>query len=211
MEEVLGLLGQNGVIFLIGLIFFMLTYKYSEGLFEWMENQTYGLRDHVMKRLEFLHINVKEEHVTYALVGGSVGVGLITCSLIALMGHFKSAVVVGTIVSIIGWKIPRPIIDYLCEKRIEDYSNQMVDGLNLLSNGLRAGLSVPQSISMVVSEMPAPISQEYDILLRQNKIGSPLEECFEDLARRIPTEDNDMFVTSVNILRETGGKLSRSI
>ena len=86
----------------------------------------------------------------------------------------------------------------------------MVDGLNLLSNGLRAGLSLPQSLAMVVNELPPPISQEFNIILQQNKIGSPLEECFEDFARRVPTEDNQMFVTSVNVLRETGGNLSET-
>jgi tight adherence protein B len=86
----------------------------------------------------------------------------------------------------------------------------MVDGLQLLANGIRAGLSVPQALGMIVDEMPAPISQEFNIILQQNRIGVPLEECFENLATRVPTEDNDMFVSSVNILRETGGNLAET-
>ena len=58
--------------------------------------------------------------------------------------------------------------------------------------------------------MPPPISDEFNIILQQNRIGSPLEECFENLAKRVPTEDNDMFVSSVNILRETGGNLAET-
>jgi tight adherence protein B len=38
----------------------------------------------------------------------------------------------------------------------------------------------------------------------------PLEECFENLANRLPNEDNDMFVTGINILRETGGNLAET-
>ena len=87
---------------------------------------------------------------------------------------------------------------------------QMVDALQLLSNGVRAGLSVPQAIGMIVDEMPAPISQEFNILLQQNRIGMPLEECFENLAKRVTLEDNDMFVSAVNILRETGGNLAET-
>ena len=86
----------------------------------------------------------------------------------------------------------------------------MVDALQLLSNGVRAGLSVPQAIGMIVDEMPAPISQEFNILLQQNRIGMPLEECFENLAKRVTLEDNDMFVSAVNILRETGGNLAET-
>ena len=61
---------------------------------------------------------------------------------------------------------------------------------------------------MVVDEMPAPISQEFNMILQQNRIGVPLEECFDNLSKRLPTEDNDMFVSSINILRETGGNLA---
>ena len=46
------------------------------------------------------------------------------------------------------------------------------------------------------------------MILQQNKIGVPLEECLDNLAKRVPTQDNDMFVASVNILRETGGNLA---
>ena len=108
----------------------------------------------------------------------------------------------------IGFKIPRPFVDHLVHKRIMAYQGQMADALQLLSNGLRAGLSVPQAIGMVVDELKPPVSQEFNIILQQNRIGVPLEECFENLVKRIPTEDNEMFVSSVNILRETGGNLA---
>ena len=116
----------------------------------------------------------------------------------------------GFIMAFIGFKAPRWLVDFLVERRIKAYSLQMVDALQLLSNGIRAGLSVPQAIGMIVEEMPAPISQEFNILLQQNRIGMPLEECFENLAKRVPLEDNDMFVSSVNILRETGGNLAET-
>ena len=86
----------------------------------------------------------------------------------------------------------------------------MVDALNLMGNGLRAGLTVPQSIGMVVDELPPPVSQEFNLILQQAKIGVPLDEALDNLKKRIYTEDNEMFVTSVNILRETGGNLAET-
>jgi tight adherence protein B len=118
--------------------------------------------------------------------------------------------ILGLIFSFIGIKAPRIIVNHLVEKRIKAYSGQMVDALQLLSNGIRAGLSVPQAIGMIVDEMPPPISQEFNVILQQNRIGVPLEECFENLSKRVPTEDNDMFVSSMNILRETGGNLAET-
>jgi len=96
------------------------------------------------------------------------------------------------------------------QRRIKLYQGQMVDALTLLSNGIRAGLSVPQSLGMVVNELKPPVSQEFGMILQQNRIGVTLEECFENLAKRVPTEDNEMFVSAINILRETGGNLAET-
>ncbi|NOT79541.1 MAG: hypothetical protein HOP07_11160 [Bacteriovoracaceae bacterium] len=203
-------LGRNGLIFLIGTMIFVLSYKYSINIFDWVEHQTYGTRSYITEKLEFLFIEIPQDRLTYMLLGLSVGLGFFTFILVGFIGSWIVGAILGSILAFVGFKAPRVLVDFLVERRIKAYSLQMVDALQLLSNGIRAGLSVPQAIGMIVEEMPAPISQEFNILLQQNKIGMPLEECFENLAKRVPLEDNDMFVSSVNILRETGGNLSET-
>lgn len=210
MSIFLSLVGLKGLIFVVGGLVFALSYKYSLNIFDWVEHQTYGTRTYIMEKLEFLFIDIPQDKVTYILLGCSVGIGCFMFLLLGLFGKWLIGIIVGSILAFIGFKAPRMIVDFLVEKRIKAYSGQMVDALQLLSNGIRAGLSVPQAIGMIVDEMPAPISQEFNIILQQNRIGMPLEECFENLAKRVPTEDNDMFVSSVNILRETGGNLAET-
>ncbi len=201
------LLGTQGIVAVVGILVFIYVYRYSIELFDFIERHTLGTRSYILERLEFLFIQVNPDHITYLLLFLSFGLGIIVLGLFVIFGNIFAGVVFSLLISFVGWKIPRPFISFLVKRRINSYQNQMVDGLTLLGNGLRAGMSVPQGIGMVVDELPAPISQEFNILLQQNKIGVPLEECFENLAKRIPTEDNQMFVTSVNILRETGGNL----
>lgn len=201
-------LGQYGVMSIIGLLFFFYSYKNSIKLFAWIEDQTYGTRDYILKKCELLFIEIKPEHITYGLIGATIGLPVLIFGIFSLFGKYFAGTMLGGLVSLIGWKGPRPFVDTLVENRINSYRLQMVDALNLLSNGLRAGLSVPQSIQMVVDELPNPIAQEFNLILQQNKIGVPLEDCFENLNKRVPTADNEMFVTSVNILRETGGNLA---
>ncbi len=208
MSFFIALIGKSGLIGLIGLALFLLCYKYSQGIFDWIENQTFGTRSYIMEKLELLFIEIPEQKITYALLGCSVGLGCFMFLLLGLFSQWVLGFILGLIFGFIGFKIPKPIINYLVERRINEYSGQMVDALTLLSNGIRAGLSVPQAIGMVVDEMPAPVSQEFNMILQQNRIGVPLEECFDNLAKRVPTEDNDMFVSSINILRETGGNLA---
>lgn len=208
MSVFLELLGQKGMIGLVGIMIFAFSFKYAVNIFEFIERQTLGTRTYILEKLELLFIEIDPNKITYALLALSVGSGAITILLFGASGKWILGLIMGLIMTFLGFKIPKPFMDYLVEKRIKKYAAQMVDAMTLLSNGIRAGLSLPQAVGMVVDEMPAPISQEYNLILQQNRIGVPLEECFENLAKRVPTEDNDMFVSSVNILRETGGNLA---
>jgi tight adherence protein B len=210
MSFFLDMVGRNGLIFVVGMMVFFLSYKYSINIFDWVEHQTYGTRSYITEKLEFLFIEIPQHKLTYMLLASSVGIGFFFLIIIGYFGSWIVGTIFGFIMAFIGFKAPRWIVDFLVERRIKAYSLQMVDALQLLSNGVRAGLSVPQAIGMIVEEMPSPISQEFNILLQQNRIGMPLEECFENLAKRVPLEDNDMFVSAVNILRETGGNLAET-
>jgi tight adherence protein B len=210
MGSMISALDDKKIVAIIGVVIFLFVYKYSINIFDWIERQTYGTRTYVMEKLEFLFIEISQDKVTYILLASSVGIGSFVFLLLGALVSWILGGILGFIVAMIGFKAPRFIIDFLVERRIKAYSGQMVDALQLLSNGIRAGLSVPQAIGMVVAEMPVPVSQEFNVILQQNRIGVPLEECFENLAKRVPTQDNDMFVASVNILRETGGNLAET-
>jgi tight adherence protein B len=204
----LDILGKNGVLGVIGLGFFIFCYVNSIKIFAWMDEQTSGTREYILNKFEVLHIEVEPQKVTWGLLIISVGAGVFCFCVLAAIGKTPLGVVVGIAATIIGWKIPRPAVDFFEEKRKKKYQLQMVDALNLLANGIRAGLTMPQAIGMVVDELPAPVSQEFNLVLQQAKIGVPLDEALENLKKRVYTEDNEMFVTSVNILRETGGNLA---
>jgi tight adherence protein B len=205
---ILDILGAKGVMIVIGVAVFMYTYVNSVKLFAWIDDQTYGTRDYILKKFEIMFIEVEPHKITWALLFMSFGMGIITFCIIAALGNTVLASVMGIVVLFVGWKSPKPIVDFFENKRKKEYQVQMVDALNLLANGLRAGLTMPQAIGMVVDEMPAPVSQEFNLVLQQAKIGVPLDEALENLKKRVYTEDNEMFVTSVNILRETGGNLA---
>ncbi len=207
---ILDLLGRNGVLIVIGVAVFFYTYVNSVKLFAWIDDQTYGTRDYILKKFEIMFIEIEPKKITLALLFMSFGMGIITFCLVAFLVNPLLATFLGTFVLIVGWKSPKMIVDFFEERRKRLYAVQMVDALNLLANGLRAGLTMPQAIGMVVDEMPAPVSQEFNLVLQQAKIGVPLDEALENLKKRVYTEDNEMFVTSVNILRETGGNLAET-
>jgi tight adherence protein B len=110
----------------------------------------------------------------------------------------------------LGWTLPRRMLSMMHKKRIKKFVLQMIDGLSLMSNGLRSGLNVPQALQIVTEELPNPISQEFGLVLSQNKLGVTLEDAMSNLSVRMPADDIEMFTTSVNILKETGGNLAET-
>ena len=210
MSILFSLLGKTGIMLFVGGIIFATVYKNSVNLFEWIENHTFGTRDYIIEQLERIFIKVEPKKITILLLSISFGLALLVILVFGLLVSFELGIILGIVLGFVGWRIPRPAVDYLVKRRMGIYEGQMVDALGLMSNGIRAGLSIPQCLSMVADELPAPVSEEFRLMLQENKIGVPLNECFDNLLKRIPVPDNEMFVTAVNILRETGGNLAET-
>lgn len=193
---------------LLGAGVFGFSYHYNKRFLDWIRFQSLGTRDYIVERLSMMFYEVSPEKVLLGQIFLSVGVGL--CVFALLIPQWFPAIVLGIATTFAGWKAPKPIIDYLYERRVRKFVLQMVDGLSLMSNGLKSGLSVVQSVGLVVQEMPNPIQQEFNLVLSQNKLGVSFEEALTSLSKRIASDDVEMFVTSVNILKETGGNLAET-
>jgi len=94
------------------------------------------------------------------------------------------------------------------KKRLQKFSDQLSDMLNLMVNGLRAGYSTMQAMEAISKELPSPICDEFRRVIQEMQIGIPMETALENLLRRIPSEDLDFVVTAINVQREVGGNLS---
>lgn len=185
-----------------------IAYKQSERFLEWLRFQSIGTRDYIVEKLNLMFIEVSPQKVLMWQFILSFGLGAVVFAL--FIPQFFGGVLFGLIVTILGWKLPKPIVDWLYQRRIKEFTSQMIDGLNLMSNGLKSGLSVAQSMGLVTQEMPDPIRQEFGLVLSENKLGVSLEDAFTNLSKRIVCDDVEMFVTSVNILKETGGNLAET-
>lgn len=120
------------------------------------------------------------------------------------------ALVIGPFGLPTGYNLPRFVVEQMWERRIDKFEDQMLDALAFMSNGLKSGLSLLQSMDMVREELPNPISEEFGLTLNEQRLGVPLEEALLGLERRIQTEDVQIVVTSINILRQSGGNLAET-
>ena len=103
------ILGKGGVLGIIGIITFITTYKHSVPVFDWIENQTIGNREYLLKKFDLMFIKVDPMKLTYSLWFCSFGLGVIFFTLIlSFTGNFYAAILLGILISFIGWKIPKP-------------------------------------------------------------------------------------------------------
>jgi len=138
----------------------------------------------------------------YALVFISA---VVTALLAWLIQQHPASLIIG---GIIGLFIPRFYVKRQQTVRLNKFSDQLSDMLNLMVNGLRAGYSTMQALEAVSRELPTPISDEFRRVVQEMQIGIPMEKALENLLRRIPSEDLDFVVTAINVQREVGGNLS---
>lgn len=145
----------------------------------------------LMKPMEFLLISVISAAIVF-LIG------------FVLMKNPILAIIIG----LIGFFLPRLQITMTRDKRTKQLNNQLPEFLNVLSNALRAGLSINQAIDSASLEMADPIKWEFQKVMRDNNLGRPLEDALNDMVKRTGDEDVEMFVSAVNIQRQVGGNLS---
>ncbi|MBI3537140.1 MAG: type II secretion system F family protein [Chloroflexi bacterium] len=116
---------------------------------------------------------------------------------------------VGSLVGgLLGFYLPRLYIRRLQAGRLNAFNNQLGDTLVLLSNSLRSGYALLQSMETVSKELAPPMSVEFARVVREIGLGLGLEEALNHMLQRIPSEDLDMAITTINIQHEVGGNLA---
>jgi len=110
--------------------------------------------------------------------------------------------------AILGLFLPRIFVGRMQRQRLKKFSDQLVDMLNLMVNGLRAGFSTMQALEAVSKELPNPISSEFRRVVQEMQLGIPMEAALDNLLVRIPSEDLDLVITAINVQREVGGNLA---
>ena len=100
---------------------------------------------------------------------------------------------------------------WLRRRRLTALEQQLPDALLMLSGGLKAGGSLSGAIQQYVREARPPLSQELDLLLREQRLGVSLDEALEALGRRVPLQSMVLAVCAMRIATETGGGLAEAL
>ncbi|KYG69065.1 hypothetical protein AZI87_07540 [Bdellovibrio bacteriovorus] len=193
---------------LFGVCVFVIVILWADKAIDWLHKRSLGQRDEVIRLLRLMGNEVDEKKITILILLMSFGVGAL--AFLALWPSVLMGFVFGASLTVAGWQLPLLLVRLTYEQRCSKFTDQMVDGLTIMANGIKAGSNPQESMKRVVEIMGNPISQEFAQVLYQMQVGDSFESALNDLGTRIPRPDVQMFVTAINILKETGGNLAET-
>src|SRR5438128_2211591 len=117
------------VIPVMGILSFVVVYNYAEQIIEFLKKQSLGNREYVIKRLDLMFVDINKRRVTGAMLMVSFGMGLLVFAI--LWPNIILGLAVGSVLTIVGWGIPKRVIDMYYNRRAGQFVDQMVDGLTL--------------------------------------------------------------------------------
>ena len=188
--KVLALSLISGAVFFFSLVFFrVLSRAYQQ------YRQRYLAKS--IRELDGMFLFVEPRQLLLLNLSSMVLLGIA-----ALLIFSPLAAVIGVVV---GFFLPRVAVRRSRKRRVRKFNVQLVDGLQSLANAFRAGLTFPQAVEQLAREMPAPLSQEFGLLIKELRLGLPLEEALVNMGARVGSEDLDLVVVATNIARQLGG------
>ncbi len=193
---------------LFGIMIFVVSYLMSGRIISFLHDRSLGSREEVLHLMDLMFVQTDQRKVTIGMLLISFGMGSLV--FLALWPNILPGIIFGGAITVLGWSAPKLVVTSMWEKRCTRFTDQMVDGLTIMANGVKAGLSITQAMERVCENMNGPIVQEFNLVLNKQRLGMPLEEALTELGERVPRQDLQMFVTAVNILKETGGNLAET-
>jgi len=134
--------------------------------------------------------------------------------LFLLAGNFQTSTgfLAGMLIASAGaygaFHSPKYLLNVLKKRRLEKFNLQLVETLANMSNALKAGFSIMQAFEAVVKEGQKPIAQEFDVFLKQTRVGVSFSDAIENMGDRVKSDDLFLVIAAIETARKTGGNLT---
>jgi tight adherence protein B len=158
----------------------------------------------IITRLQLLlqQAAVDTQVAAFLLVVASLALFAVAVSLVLLLPWVSTlALTAGAAVA------PFLVLLYKRGKRFSKFEEQFPDALELLARAIRAGHGVTTAFALIAEEMAQPVADEFRIVHQQQSLGLPIREALINMATRVPLPDVRIFVTVLQIQKDTGGNL----
>ncbi len=135
--------------------------------------------------------------------------------VLALCGRFAAQELLGLFswaVLPIAWVVfSRMFFKSVEAKRRNKLLWQFPDALAMIVRSIRVGVPVIDAVRNVSLSAPNPTAGEFNRLVEQIAVGTPLDEAVTELAQRTGLAEYRFFATALSLQTQTGGTLSETL
>jgi tight adherence protein B len=141
-----------------------------------------------------------------------VGTFVLTCVALGLFALVATLIVdlpfyVCMAATLLAGAAPFLVTAAMRQRRFNRFEEQFPEAMDLLGRAVRAGHAFTTGFELIGKELPDPLGEEFRIAFQQQSLGLPLKDALANLAIRMPLPDVRVFVSSLQIQRESGGNL----
>lgn len=108
-----------------------------------------------------------------------------------------------------GFFLPRIYLKWEWGNRIDRVNEQVEEAMVYMANAFKANPSLPQAMADVTNSMGPPISQELEVMLREYKLGTPLDRALIRAQRRMPARNLELAISALLVGRSVGGNIPK--
>jgi tight adherence protein B len=133
---------------------------------------------------------------------------------VALVGLLAGGVVMGSwlygiVLAIFLGYLPVVWIERERAKRKKALDEQLDATLQSMANTILVTQNLEDAFATIAQHFDPPIAQEADVLVKQVRLGTPMDEALRDFAQRCSSRNVDAIVTALTVGRQTGGELPK--
>jgi tight adherence protein B len=110
-----------------------------------------------------------------------------------------------------GAGIPHMVVNFFVKRRTNQFNAKFPDAIELLVRGLRSGLPVTETLSVVGTEVDGPVGAEFKAIVDRIRVGRTMEDALQVTADRLGIAEFSFFCITLAIQRETGGNLAETL
>jgi tight adherence protein B len=107
--------------------------------------------------------------------------------------------------------LPSLVLQRLIQKRRTRFAQQLPAALEQWVNTLKSGGTLQRAMEEIARSGPAPMAEEFGLMLREMLLGRPLVEALERTHERTREPNLKLAIQAIQVAEETGGPLTDTL
>lgn len=147
------------------------------------------------------YIDTPARHILLSLLAGAALVGV-------AWGVFVGDLLDGLVAGGLTLCLPILVVRAMWHQRINAIREQIETALTLMSSRWRTSADVGRSFEAVVEHLEPPLAQEAQLVVRELKVGTPIDEALENLEQRVPIRPVKLMCVGIRQALPLGGNVA---